>query len=520
MLYNLPIFLIIFKVIMPQNTIYKLCKDNFWKEKADKLPKVNLAKKRILIIEIADYSKKSFDDTLIKVLQANKFHIPFAVISPDSTAEQRAHIKNTCKKLKLFRDVCSIIFTSGSTGKPKPIQWTNKMAIKHCLEKARFFNLKKTDRFANAYLVNSLGGLSDFFMCCVIGTDFVFMDRNEGDEGMIGQIIEQKITAFNATPSFWNKFNKVMSGQKEKLNLTAYIVGGNFHENLIQNLSKYVRKILTAYGMTEAFGAIGVDMYKKNKPSSAGQAVRGSKIEIIDKGEECRQYENGEIVISGELVSPSCQNPYYTGDIGYKDKDSDLFIIGRKDGQIKVGGFRVNFSQYISTYNKYKAGAFSIIDPKTNSHEVAMVFETTESPRKIIKYVNDTPPPVSQYCRPKWIFTTKKLPMTTSGLTKIDTLKLKELFLAKIEKLKNKKIKKNKKINILGISGEIVKIWQKILKRDNINLNTNFFSAGGNSVTAIQVINQINKRFGLNISVVRIFDNPTPKKITFLIMKK
>jgi long-subunit acyl-CoA synthetase (AMP-forming) len=35
----------------------------------------------------------------------------------------------------------------------------------------------------------------------------------------------------------------------------------------------------------------------------------------------------------------------YTGDIGFKDKDGDVVLIGRKEDFIKIGGNRVSLAQ-------------------------------------------------------------------------------------------------------------------------------------------------------------------------------
>ena len=39
-----------------------------------------------------------------------------------------------------------------------------------------------------------------------------------------------------------------------------------------------------------------------------------------------------------------------------------------------------------------------------------------------------------------------------------------------------------------------MEIWQKLLKVEKIGIHDNFFSLGGNSITAIQVVSQAKKR--------------------------
>ncbi|MBN2038788.1 MAG: acyl--CoA ligase [Spirochaetes bacterium] len=35
-------------------------------------------------------------------------------------------------------------------------------------------------------------------------------------------------------------------------------------------------------------------------------------------------------------------NGYHTGDLGYRDEEGFLYLVGRKDGLLKVGGHRIN----------------------------------------------------------------------------------------------------------------------------------------------------------------------------------
>ncbi len=55
----------------------------------------------------------------------------------------------------------------------------------------------------------------------------------------------------------------------------------------------------------------------------------------------------------------------------------------------------------------------------------------------------------------------------------------------------------------------VMKLWKKVLKKDDIGLNDNFFDVGGTSLKAVQVIALIQKELGKSLSVTSLFECPT-----------
>ena len=60
----------------------------------------------------------------------------------------------------------------------------------------------------------------------------------------------------------------------------------------------------------------------------------------------------------------------------------------------------------------------------------------------------------------------------------------------------------------------IKSIWYDVLQEEGINLSSDFFDIGGNSLNGIQVINSISKQFGAEIEFEDIFDFPTLKELS------
>lgn len=63
----------------------------------------------------------------------------------------------------------------------------------------------------------------------------------------------------------------------------------------------------------------------------------------------------------------------------------------------------------------------------------------------------------------------------------------------------------------------IMQVWQRVLKHDRFSVTDNFFMAGGHSLKAFQVLNQVNGHFGLKISLTEIFGNATVRSLAALV---
>ena len=109
-------------------------------------------------------------------------------------------------------------------------------------------------------------------------------------------------------------------------------------------------KFATYYGLTEASrSTFMIFNENKNKKESVGKLAPGVELKIKKEKDELKQ---GEILVRGknvidnywnlELTEKFTNNWLETGDVGYLDKDGFLYLTGRKDYVINVGGEKVN----------------------------------------------------------------------------------------------------------------------------------------------------------------------------------
>lgn len=97
--------------------------------------------------------------------------------------------------------------------------------------------------------------------------------------------------------------------------------------------------IYQGYGLTETSPIVSSN-FPKNRPGSSGRPIPNSEIKIADDGEILVR---GPMIMQGYYKMPDATREviddegwFYTGDIGYIDKDSYLFITDRKKDLLKT----------------------------------------------------------------------------------------------------------------------------------------------------------------------------------------
>ena len=67
---------------------------------------------------------------------------------------------------------------------------------------------------------------------------------------------------------------------------------------------------------------------------------------------------------------------------------------------------------------------------------------------------------------------------------------------------------------------EITKIWCRILEIDRIEPDENFFDLGGNSITAMMILEDVNNKFNVGLVSTDLYSNDTVRKMTVTVAER
>jgi O-succinylbenzoic acid--CoA ligase len=247
-----------------------------------------------------------------------------------------------------------IIFTSGTTKSPKGVtlSYTNHLA--HFEGHADRLPMKKGDRWLNCIPLYHVGGLQIILRCLIFGMPVVLHGRFEIDV-ITNSIYNDNITIISLVPTMLKRILKTT--ELQDTNLRCILLGGaKTTLDLVNQSIALNLPICTTYGMTESNSQICTILTEdlKRKPESVGKPVFGLSLIIVnDNDEVLGSNEIGEICVRGPSITKGYYNlskknsqsfvgdHFKTGDLGYIDKDGDLFVLQRRVDLIISGGENV-----------------------------------------------------------------------------------------------------------------------------------------------------------------------------------
>jgi amino acid adenylation domain-containing protein len=455
---------------------------------------------------------------------------------PQTTIIDIAQIKPEAEctpRFSLYQRAPSyILFTSGSTGEPKGVIQTHG-----CLHNLITFQMSVTQARKKILQYAPIGfdvSLQEMlFSLASAGTLYCFPKSKRLDFAWLSKfIIDQKIEIlfmpFTAL--------KLLTTDNPLLHDShlRYIIQAGEAMHITPDLNLLAQKtgctIMNQYGPTETHVVtqeiIPPEKCHKFTNPSIGKALPGTALYILDhdmqlvpNGIPGELYVGGPHVAIGYLneaesakafiKSPfqSGQMLYRTGDMVKRLENDSLVFIGRKDQQLKIRGFRVEPKEIETVLAEHRQIENVCITSVSRAGEMPELVGYIQSDHdikatQIRAWLRERLP---AYMIPSRLCLVETFPLTPSN--KIDKKRLPDPFkhgmdAAAIEPPQS------------GIEHNVHTIWCEILKIDSVSVENNFFECGGHSLSAIQVINRINDRFDIELSVNILFQNPTIREIS------
>jgi acyl-CoA synthetase (AMP-forming)/AMP-acid ligase II len=306
-----------------------------------------------------------------------------------------------------------------------------------------------------------------------------------------------------------------------------------------QELERTLRVTLyNDYGMTEAC-AIATDAFLAGGrvDNSAGRHSCGMEIGIMDSsGALLPANSQGEIVVRGPAVfSGYFDNPeanlaafrdgwFRTGDMGRLDPDENLFVTGRLREMINRGGEKIVPEEVDAALAAHpavlEAAAFAFPHP-TLGEDVAcavVLRAATQSQVSIAQLRQFAASRLARFKLPSRVFFVDQIPRGELGKPQRWLLR---------EQFGNQRKSPPSPTEVTQHAHDdaffrVYEIWTRILERDDLGYDENFFDAGGDSLSAINMLAEVDMRMGSSTSAFaeRFLDEPTLATVRDLIGEK
>ena len=347
--------------------------------------------------------------------------------------------ENNLKKIKnrIF------IPSSGTTGKIKLITLSEEAILINSILTSNKINLKSEDIIFFCTSYRFITSISHFFTALFSGAKIVCNDETKDIKKIINIIKKKKITFFGGAPIHVSMF--IQSKVKFDNLKHIMITGDHLSEDKIKKfflLNESVNLII-GYGLTEIGGRLCLLNY--NDETKKNSKIKGSvgkplpiydlkilnekkieqKINTIGKIYICSHYLFDGYLSKENVEKKIKDNLFDTGDVGYKDKDGYIFLLGRSDSVYKKSGIKISLQKINNEIQKQEGVKDSHVYVKKDNDfgvEVKCILQldtnnnNNNKSNQIIKnikiYLNNT---LKRIEIPDTFIVVKKIPRTNSG---------------------------------------------------------------------------------------------------------
>ena len=343
------------------------------------------------------------------------------------------------------KDTACIIFTSGSTAMPKAVMLSHENILSNSSSIVKALHWNSEDKMCICVPMFHCFGLTAGLISGIVSKAFVYIIGNFRNKKVFEAITIKKCNILSGVPSMFLIFYEKY-GDRSFLGLKSGIIAGspillNDYRKILAMFPKM--KLLTSYGQSETSPCVTVsdwDTDIENMPIHSGKAIDGVSVKI-DSDFVLKDGENilcGEILVKGvNVMQGYYNNPIEnekiftddgwlrTGDLGYLDRDGNLYVKARKKDIIIKLGEKISpmeIEEVVYKIDGIKHAKVCGIPEKIVQEEVALCIVTDRdiSDEYIIEYLKQY---LSEYKLPKKIFRFDSFPSTSNGKIDIAALK-------------------------------------------------------------------------------------------------
>ncbi len=337
-------------------------------------------------------------------------------------------------------------------------------------------------------------------------------------------------------------------------------------DSLLEKLQKYpdIKRVYSLYGPTEttvyctAVKLVerlqseqvldGPSSVRVQKGNVIGKPIWNTRVDVLDS--QMRPVPpgvSGEIFVSGACVArgylndpdltakrfvadPCSPDPaarlFKTGDLGRFQEDGSLVFLGRKDKQIKIRGRRIEpqgIERALDEYDRVdECAVCAVRDDAGLLHLVAYVVLLGEAGETTAATSRQNEKELRRYlkgCLPGWMIPEKfvvidAMPHTVRGKVDFNKLIAKAALKERVYRKTSLSLTNRDSLGSGNeLAEDLIHIWEDILGVSPITVHDDFFDLGGDSLRAVQLVFEIEKKLRQTLPLALFLENSTVSAI-------
>jgi len=452
----------------------------------------------------------------------------WAVLNIDNHAPQISSQRAEAPKMEIRpEDLAYLVYTSGSTGRPKGVEVTHSNLMNLVCWHARAFEMRPADRASFLAALGFDAAVWELWPYLTMGASVHIPEegvRNDA-EALRDWLVERKITISFAATAMAERL--ITLDWSLDTSLRILLTGADTLRRRPPESLPFT--LVNNYGPTECTVVATSGVVKSSdttKWPSIGRPIENTVVHIIDEAmHPLPRGEVGELYIGGAGVARGYRNQpdltaqrfvrapfgphedifYRTGDLGRVLPDGEIEFLGRVDEQVKIRGFRVEPNEIVTALNSCAGVQTSTVVAREEQGGekrlvayVALAPDSTVTVNVLRDSLFKTLP---NYMVPSAFVGLASIPTTANG--KVDRAALPEPTAANL--LRDEGYVAPQTI----VEQRLATMIAPLLQVECVGVNDNFFLLGGHSLLGTQLITRIREGFGVDLSLLSLFDHPT-----------
>jgi len=376
----------------------------------------------------------------------------------------------------------------------------------------------------------------ELYLPLICGAQLILSNSETSKDGrlLLDIVKDENISFMQATPYTWRMM--LEAGWENYLPVKVLCGGEALPRDMVNKLTWRCSALWNMYGPTETTVYSTVKLIVSDEDISIGKPIANTQVYIVDENSKNLTDGNiGEILIGGDGVAKGYLNRsdltaekfindpfsgipgnklYRTGDLGKINESGDIQCLGRIDHQVKVRGYRIELEEIEHALAKQDNVKEAVViaredtpgDPRLVGYIVlAAGYDDSGLNTLTVAWQEALMAELPEYMVPNDFVLLTSIPITPNGKTDRKSLPKPDY----------------NSINRTGeyvaprtdIEKQLAEIWQELMGLDKISIFDNFFTLGGRSLVAVQIMARIEQITGKRLPLATLFEHSTIEKL-------
>jgi amino acid adenylation domain-containing protein len=426
-------------------------------------------------------------------------------------------------------DLAYVIYTSGSSGEPKGVMGVHAACVNRILSQAHITPAPDTGVYAQKGSPGFVDSLFEVLIPLAHGRPVVIVPASKARNPakLLGALSDAGVSRLVSVPTLAGAVDIDKTPPAHRPRLQSWVLSGEaLAAPLANGLSQAFPgcRVVNLYGSTEVTADATAYVVAGDEVGMApiGRPIPNMQVYVLDEafepvpvGVEGELFVAGVGLTRGYVDQPALSaerylpNPFgapgarmfRTGDRARWRNDGQLEYLGRRDGQLKLRGLRIEPGEIeaaLEAHPEVAAAAVVARDDAQGRHRLAAFIEARGAAPAVSELRSHLRRTLPDYMIPSVIVTLAALPRTSTG--KLDRRALPTPAGAPqcVED-----------VPATPMEALVAGVWRGVLELAEVGVTDDFFEVGGHSLAVMRVIAQVFELTGLELPLQVAVETPT-----------